>query len=237
MTAPPSGPGRSQPATAVHPHPAPDAEAPMPVAARWDAGDTLPSTVTSLPAFPRSEPDLPVQLSPVGSAPRPASMPQAANGAREIVFPPRDGGEAPEWSSGGFPAAPAPAQERPSAPSRTAPLTLARSAVAAPAQPQAPAPASTPVVARIVADPASPGTPPVVQTLPAGGGIPVATFTATPIVQREEAAAPTPPQPSNGRSDRELDELAKALFGRIRTQLKSEVIHEREAKGLGFDAF
>ena len=30
---------------------------------------------------------------------------------------------------------------------------------------------------------------------------------------------------------------AKALFGRFRTQLKSEVIHEREAKGLGFDAF
>ena len=105
------------------------------------------------------------------------------------------------------------------------------------AQPQAPASASAPVVARVVADPTSPGIPPVVQTLPSGGGIPVATFTATPIVQREEAAAPTAAPPSNGRSDRELDELAKALFGRIRTQLKSEVIHEREAKGLGFDAF
>jgi hypothetical protein len=56
-------------------------------------------------------------------------------------------------------------------------------------------------------------------------------------VQREEAAAPAPASAANGHSDRELDELAKALFGRIRTQLKSEVIHEREAKGLSFDAF
>jgi hypothetical protein len=93
------------------------------------------------------------------------------------------------------------------------------------------------VVARIVADPSTPGAPPVVQTSPAGGGIPVATFTATPVVQREEAAAPAPAPAANGHSDRELDELAKALFGRIRTQLKSEVIHEREAKGLSFDAF
>ncbi len=75
------------------------------------------------------------------------------------------------------------------------------------------------------------------QTSPSGGGVQVATFTATPIVQREEAPAPTSGQQAEPRSDRELDELAKALFGRIRTQLKAEVIHEREAKGLGFDAF
>ena len=89
----------------------------------------------------------------------------------------------------------------------------------------------------IVADPSTPGAPPVVQTCRAAAGSRSATFTATPIVQREEAPAPTAPPPWRGRSDRELDELAKALFGRIRTQLKSEVIHEREAKGLGFDAF
>ncbi len=93
------------------------------------------------------------------------------------------------------------------------------------------------MVARIVADPSTPGAPPVVQTSPSGGGVQVATFTATPIVQREEAPAPTPPRQGEARSDRELDELAKALFGRIRTQLKAEVIHEREAKGLGYDAF
>ncbi len=218
-------------------------DAPSAVPARWDTGDALPPTVTSLPAPTRAEPDLPVQLSPVGAATRPAAGPQGADGAREILFPPRDGtgGEGPAWSSGGFPAAPAaaPAAQAASGSSRSAPLTLARSVVAAPAQaqPAAPALANAPVVARIVADPASPGAPPVVQALPSGGGIPVATFTATPIVQREEAPASTAAQPSNGRSERELDELAKALFGRFRMQIKSEVIHEREAKGLGFDAF
>jgi DNA polymerase-3 subunit gamma/tau len=240
VTATPAGPGRSPRAAGRAPMTRAETEAPAPVAARWDAADTLPMTVTSLRASPRTEPDLPVQLSPVDAGAGPAPMPPAANGIREIVFPLRDdGGEAPAWSSGGFPPTPSAAQPASSAGPRTAPLPLARSVVAAPAlaDASAPAAASAPVVARIVADPASPGTPPVVRTQPAGGGIPVATFTATPIVQREEAPAPTAPQPSNGRSDRELDELAKALFGRFRTQLKSEVIHEREAKGLGFDAF
>ena len=210
----------------------------MAVAARWDAGDTLPPTVTSLPAFPRSEPDLPVQLSPVGSAPRPASVPQAANGAREIVFPPRDGGEAPAWSSGGFPATPAPAQERPSAPSRTAPLTLARSAVAAAGAAPGAGPREHaggrpgrrgPRLARHAA-----GRPDAAGRRRHPGR----DVHGDPHPPARGGAAPTSaPQPSNGRSDRELDELAKALFGRIRTQLKSEVIHEREAKGLGFDAF
>ncbi len=117
-------------------------------------------------------------------------------------------------------------------------MTLARSVAPAPAP--APAPVSTtpqPVVARIVADPSTPGAPPVVQTSPAGNGIQVATFTATPVVQREEAPRPAPQAQPTGRSDRELDELAKQLFGRIRGQLRAEVIHEREAKGLTFDSF
>jgi hypothetical protein len=62
-------------------------------------------------------------------------------------------------------------------------------------------------------------------------------ITATPIVQRVDGAAPAPAGGSEGPSETELDELARALFGRIRTHLRSEVIHEREAKGLTFDAF
>ena len=65
-------------------------------------------------------------------------------------------------------------------------------------------------------------------------------ISATPTVQRADGAAP----PADGgqragqaHSETELDELAKALFGRIRTHLRTEVIHEREAKGLTFDAF
>jgi hypothetical protein len=59
------------------------------------------------------------------------------------------------------------------------------------------------------------------------------------VVQRVDGAAP----PADGQagtqahSDSELDELAKALFGRFRTHLRAEVIHDREARGLTFDAF
>ncbi len=57
------------------------------------------------------------------------------------------------------------------------------------------------------------------------------------MVQREEAPAPTAePEPAT-HSDSELDELAKALFSRIRGQIKSDLIHDREARGLTFDAF
>ena len=129
----------------------------------------------------------------------------------------------------------APVSTRPA--SAQAPLTLARSIAAAVPTPVASPSASSPVVARIVADAGTPGAQPLVQRSPSGGQIPVATFTATPVVQRDEAAAPTGAQSANTHSDRELDELAKALFGRFRTQLKAEVIYEREAKGLSFDAF
>jgi hypothetical protein len=92
-------------------------------------------------------------------------------------------------------------------------------------------------VARIVADPSSPGSSPVVQTSPASGrGVTVGTITATPVVQRVEGASAQAPDQQD-RSETELDELARALFGRFRTHLRAEVIHEREARGLSFDAF
>jgi len=60
--------------------------------------------------------------------------------------------------------------------------------------------------------------------------------TATAVVQRVDGAAPPPPvEGSGGHSDDELDELARALFGRIRNRLRREYIYEREAKGLTFD--
>lgn len=40
---------------------------------------------------------------------------------------------------------------------------------------------------------------------------------------------------SSGRSEKDLDELAQALFGRIRGRLRSDLIYDREAKGLTFD--
>ncbi len=116
------------------------------------------------------------------------------------------------------------------------PLGLNRSRAAAAAA-ATPTPAEAPVAARIVAGPASPATQPVVQTSPASaGGSPVGGFMATPVVQRVDGAAPAAPS-EEGRSESELDELARSLFGRFRTHLRAEVIHEREARGLSFDAF
>ena len=123
--------------------------------------------------------------------------------------------------------------QSPSGAAPRGPLALARHQPAAPAAAAAP---SSPVVARIVADPATPAMGPVVQPSPASGGTTVGSLTATPIVQRVDGAAPAAPSEA-GRSETELDELARALFGRIRTHLRAEVIHEREAKGLTFDAF
>jgi hypothetical protein len=61
--------------------------------------------------------------------------------------------------------------------------------------------------------------------------------TATAVVQRVEGTPPAPPEKeeAEGHSDNELDELARAIFGRIRNQLRYEYVYEREAKGLTFD--
>jgi hypothetical protein len=62
-------------------------------------------------------------------------------------------------------------------------------------------------------------------------------FTATPVVQRIDGAAPAAESTPDEQSDSELDDLARKLFGRLRGQLRAEIISEREARGLNFDAF
>ncbi|HUG30925.1 MAG TPA: hypothetical protein VMQ65_10485 [Candidatus Limnocylindria bacterium] len=84
---------------------------------------------------------------------------------------------------------------------------------------------------------------PVVQTSPAGSPAPAApavaasSFGSPAVVQREEGSAPAAPAPGGSGipSERDLDELAQALFGRIRGRLRSDLIYDREAKGLTFD--
>ena len=156
------------------------------------------------------------------------------------------------WSSDRAPTIGSPAAGSPSAPgfvSRAGaqgpsrPLMLARSVAAGPAvAPSQGGSPGTPMVGRIAADALTPGPAPMVQTSAIGsaglaGGAPVAAISATPIVQRVDGAAPPVESAPQGHSDTELDDLARALFGRIRTHLRAEVIHEREAKGLSFDAF
>lgn len=88
---------------------------------------------------------------------------------------------------------------------------------------------------------------PVVQTTPANGANAAFGPSLAPpplgavTVQRAEQTSPTPVPPagtdqSAPRSERDLDELAQALFGRIRGRIRSELIHDREAKGLTFDS-
>jgi hypothetical protein len=60
--------------------------------------------------------------------------------------------------------------------------------------------------------------------------------TMSAVVQRVDGAAPpAPTEAAVGHSEDELDELARALFGRFRNRLRHEYIYEREAKGLAFD--
>jgi hypothetical protein len=77
------------------------------------------------------------------------------------------------------------------------------------------------------------------EIVAAPAAAPVVAPALSTMVQRVDGAAPasTAGTGNAGHSDTELDELARELFGRIRTRLRAEVIHEREAKGLSFDAF
>ncbi|HJP87996.1 MAG TPA: hypothetical protein VJ850_03055 [Candidatus Limnocylindrales bacterium] len=127
--------------------------------------------------------------------------------------------------------------------------TPAKLPLAIPATPSAP---STPTVA---ADFGIPGTTvvfpqrsitsdPVVQTSRAQG----ASGPSTPTVQRDGGTTSSPTQatatssaaagPAAAKappSERDLDELAKQLFGRIRTRLRADLLHDREASGFTFD--
>ena len=238
------------------------------VPARWATGDDLPATVRVMPsAGATTDGSVALQtLAAASPAPIAQAGPGPAPGRNEIVFPPRDdagstagstagsaaGASPGAWSAMGldvqrlaaFPATSGAAPTRPggTASTPTAQLALAR--------PPAPAAAASSLTAypthvaapagRVVAEPVAS---PVVAQASRQGSSPgssesAAGIAASPVVQRVDGAAPSPPDATGeGHSDAELDELARALFGRIRTQLRADVIHDREARGLTFDAF
>ena len=224
----------------------PDAPAPAAVAARWSSAGDLPATVSELPV--QASGDQPVALQRLAASPAPAAATAPSPPPmREIVFP------APGTASiplTGLPtamdfappfvqrAAESPGVAAPSAATTSRPaLALARPpAPAAPSLVEASVPG--PSVRRLA--PGASGSAPVVQTSRADAS-PLPQLTVTPIVQREDSSTPTPTvstaAPDLQRSEKELDQLAQDLFGRFRTRLRSEVIQEREARGLGFDAF
>ncbi len=211
-----------------------------PVTARWAPAPSLPALITAVPPADASV----AAASPAAARSATAAAPGAPP-ANEIVFPPREpASELPGWASAPV-APPFEVQRSAAGPSRAAAadpgLSLARPRPAfTPAAQGGPAvawsqAASAPQPVGIVAGPAASGAP-VVQASRATGASPLA-VTATPVVQRVDGAAPSAPSAPAERSEAELDELARSLFGRIRNQLRTDVLHDREARGLPFDAF
>lgn len=223
--------------------------APAPVAAHRSPVADLPATIEAIaPVAPAGE-AVPLQRLTTPSDPAaPAARAGLHDGPppmREIVFPPPGvafpamapvatdafGGATVLQRSAAASGRPVPAG--PAARGASAPLSLARPPAAAHG-------ASAPAAGHAGDTAPGPGAAaaPVVQATRAGAsGVP--DITVRPVVQRIDGSAPPPPAGGQGgaTSDKELDELAQALFGRIRTRLRSEVIQEREARGLGFDAF
>ncbi len=212
----------------------------LPVAARWPSGDGLPATVAS-DARPTPTPDaVPLQrLAAPDPAPvQPPAVGTGWHGAHSPALGSPGLAQAASLGAPGGVPAPSIARRAPAPATSIAPtLQLARATAAAGAAP-APLVIAQPVAApagRIEA-PVSTAPAPTVQTSPSPAAA-LPTFTSTPVVQREAGTAPPAAGGQTGRTDRELDELAKQLFGRVRGQLRAEIINEREARGLGFDAF
>jgi hypothetical protein len=226
------------------------AAAPAPVVARWTAAGDLPATVQTLPppggAFVD---DVPLRTLEA----RDATAPGTTTLAREIAVPSGDGVSGAARQTIGAAGAAAvrdagpaggvadvrrrPLGRVPGTPGPTAQRTLSLAHPPGPAAAMQPQPMSEAAVQRIVADAVTSSARPVQASPPAPLAASLPGVTATPVVQRVEGTAPEVGGKGEGRSEAELDELARDLFGRIRTHLRSEVIHEREAKGLTFDAF
>jgi DNA polymerase-3 subunit gamma/tau len=230
-------------ADAVAEAPATDAPA-LPVPARWGAAGDLPATVHAAELPAPAVDAVPIQRLST-AAPTP---PEPVAAVREMTFPAPAGGQAPSFPSASLSPRPAAAVPSPMArqarsPSATpvaaaspAPtLQLARAAgQPASAAPQIPATTLFTALSPVEPAPAHASTAPTVQTMPAAA---LPTFTATPVVQRVDGASPAPAPAPTGTSDRDLDELSRKLFGRLRGQIRAEIVHEREARGLNFDSF
>lgn len=225
-----------------------------------ESGDdaALPSPWWAPATEAQARPAAPGQLGADGPA---TSIQRIA--ARDAAPPMRSafGGPSRPSALGAAPAGSRAPVQRVSAPGpRPSPpaMTLARepgnrAAIAAPAEPAAPS---------ISFPPRTLGGGAVVQTSPAPASASFAGASAGasgPVasVQRDGSvavAAPTPVPPtgqsgpvnpsggsgsagtgSSSHSERDLDELAQALFGRIRGRIRSDLIYDREAKGLTFD--
>jgi hypothetical protein len=185
---------------------------------------------------------VPVQRSTVGSVPSPDRPLRGSDLAIQALGPAST--RAVQRISGrpALSALPLRAASRPDNGS-VATMTVVSQLAAAPAGPAGPAalPAygrvlDTPVVQTSADRAASPGR--IAQVQRAEGTVAVAAPEVPEPVSAggvSPSGAPSGGGSSDGHSERDLDELAQALFGRIRGLVRSDLIHDREAKGLTFD--
>lgn len=222
------------------------------VAARWSSGGNLPATIDALPLAGPAGDTVPLQRLASPAPPQAVANAGGPPAMREIVFPsPGSPGAAMTAMAASSTAVQgSPIVARSALPPSTAgrggtwqparsgvepALDLARVGAPAAGSP-APSPGAGPPAQRAIEPTAGSPAPAVQATRPGPSSVP--DISVTPVIQRIDGSAPTSqPGPGGARSDKELDELAQALFGRLRTRLRTEVIHEREARGLGFDAF
>lgn len=226
----PSSPAGSPEASAPSPVPAQWPAAPGPAGASGPAAAAVPAAVPAQDVVPlqrlSSASTAPAFTAPAPAMPTEIHLPTPGGGTPGRTFIP----EPPVSAGLGVPTAPSPAGP-------SAPWSPRRGTSAAPALALPRAAAATPVVqtARASSQAASSS-----QASGSAGA-------AAPTVQRsvtidEMTANVQPAAPAGGgtaapQTEADLDQLADALFGRIRRQLRSEVIHEREARGLTFDVF
>ena len=236
-----------------------------PVAARWAADTVLPATVRSLPepaSSGTSGEAVPLQRlsEPNGSA-ADSPLAQAPVPMREIVFPALGApGTAsfPPTSSGGptLPAGftggagPIPAQGhvQRQLPGSAAPgplRSMAGGMQGETGDPSRELPLSRPARAGTArhSDPVTTSQVQRLVTAAAAGAAPGPT-TSAPVAQRsvvfnemETSVSTSGGSTPDPVTNEDLDRLARDLFGRIRNRLRTEVILEREAKGLSFDSF
>ena len=221
---------------------------PAPVAARWSSAGDLPATVEAMPPDGFADEPVPLQrLASSETSPAPSAQ-QAPVPMREIVFPAPGTGSIPVAAVSGLgdtglpPLQRSPDRRPAGRPAGGQPGSRSpRPAAAAQAGAATSDAAPFPTVARVVSSEASgqgSGSAAVVQATRPGPS-PIPDISVRPVIQRlEDDGVPAGGSGRDGgRSEGELDELAQALFGRFRTRIRAEVIHEREALGLGFDAF
>ena len=198
----------------------------------WWAPAAEPGSARSMPSAAGADAGPAVQRSAFA-----ATSPSSPAPAMTTAL--RSAASAPTWTSPGVQRS---ARSSGPAPSVRMPLAVPATPAAPASSAAAPAGAPTWAPGTSVSFPQRAITgDPVVQT--SRSGIAPGQATSSPVVQREGGTTSTAttttsaaaPAKEAGHSERELDDLARQLFSRIRTRLRADLLQDREAAGFTFD--